>query len=110
MKVSAKTKTKPNPVSVEVEIPDGVDNLVKKYGQEVIGAAAKSAVVISLQAFMRRLIDKGKTVQEIQQAVAAWKPDVRTVVKQSAFEKASASFEKLSPQERAELMKKYGSK
>lgn len=106
MKVSAKTKEKPTPVTIEVAIPDGTDALVKAYGTEVVGTAAKGAIVISLQAFMRRMIEKGKTAAEIQEAAKTWKPDVRSVVKQSAFEKATASLDKLSPQERAELLKK----
>lgn len=106
MKVSAKTKEKPTPVTIEVNIPDGTDNLVKAYGTEVVGTAAKGAIVISLQAFMRRLIEKGKTPAEIQAEGSKWKPDVRTIVKQSAFEKASSSLDKLSPAERAELLKK----
>lgn len=106
MKVSAKTKAKPTPVTVEVAIPDGIDNLTKAYGPEVTGAAAKGAIVISLQAFMRRLIEKGKNQAEIQAEAAKWKPDVRTIVRQSAYEKASSSLDKLTPQERASLLKR----
>jgi len=38
--------------------------------------------------------------------VAAWKPDVRSIVKQSAFEKAASSLDKLSPEERKQLLAK----
>lgn len=110
MKVSAKTKAKPNPVTVEVNIPEGTDNLVKAYGTEVVGSAAQGAIIISLQAFMRRLIEKGKNAIEIQAEAAKWKPDVRTIVKQSALEKATAGLDKLSDEERKALFAKYAVK
>lgn len=106
MKVSAKTKEKPTPVTIEYPIPDTLEGLRKQFGDDVVTAAAKGAVIISLQSVMRRYIDKGKTQAEIQAEAAKWKPDVRTVVKQSAFEKAASSLDKLSVQERAELLKK----
>ena len=92
------------PVEVEIGIPDGVDALVKAYGAEVVGSAAKGAIVISAQAKMRTLLDKGKSQSEIQSEMASWRPDVRTIVKQSAFEKASTSIKSLSPEERKKLL------
>ena len=106
MKVAAKTKEKPTPVTVEVNIPDKLEDQRKAYGDEVVAAASKGAIVISLQAFMRRMIEKGKTPAEIQAEATKWKPDTRTIVKQSAFEKATSALDKLSPTERADLLKK----
>lgn len=108
MEVSAKTKAKPTPVKVQCKLLDAknIAELTKAVGEEVAFNAAKGAVVISLQAFIRRHIDKGTPQAEIQKAVDAWKPDVRSVVKASAFEKASSQLDKLSPQERAELLKR----
>lgn len=106
MKVQARTKDKPTPIEVNADIPEGVEALTKKFGIDVVAAAAKAQVVISLQAFMRRLIEKGKTVAEIQAEVDKWKPDVRTVVKMSPFERAAASLDKLSDEERKNLLKK----
>jgi len=104
MKVSAKTKDKPTPVTVEVTIPDSLAGLQETYGDAVVAAAAKGAIIISLQAFMRRHIEKGTASAELQREAAAWRPDVRTVVKQSALEKASSSIKQLSPEERAALL------
>src|SRR6266850_6697920 len=88
------------PVKVEVNIPDGVDALVKAFGADVVGGAAKGAIVIAAQARIRRFLDVGKTQGEIQKEMSTWRPDVRTVVAQSAFEKASGALDKLSPEER----------
>ena len=109
MQVSAKTKDKPTPVTVDYSLlgeKDTVAQLVEKFGEEVVGASARGAIVISLQAFMRRHIDKNADQATIQNAVAAWKPDVRSIVKQSAFEKAASSLDKLSPEERKQLLAK----
>lgn len=94
------------PVQAEVNIPDGTDALVKAFGTEVVGSAAKGAIVIAAQAYMRRLLDKGSSPADIQKAMTAWRPDVRTVVAQSAFEKASGALDKLSPEERKNLLAK----
>lgn len=109
MKVSAKTKEKPTPVTVEyaglaaeMKLPD----LQKNFGDEVVAAAAKGAIVISLQAFVRRMIDANKSQAEIQAEVIKWKPDTRSVVKQTAFEKATSVLDKLSPEERKQLLAK----
>lgn len=109
MKVSAKTKAKPTPVTVEYDVPSDLEALTKLFGKEVVSAHAGGSIVISLQAFIRRHISKGSTPQQIQEAAKAWKPDVRSAVKQSAFEKAASTIDKLSPQERAELLKKLQS-
>lgn len=106
MKVSAKTKAKPTPVVVDYNIPDDLPGLQKAFGDAVVAAAAKGAIVISLQAFIRRHIEKGTVVAEIQKAVTAWKPDVRSVVKQSALEKVSSNLDKLSPEDRKALLAK----
>lgn len=106
MKVSAKTKAKPTPVEVEFTLPATLPELQKAYGDELVYNAAKGAIVISLQAFMRRHIEKGSDQKTIQEAVKTWKPDTRTMVKMSAFEKVQSSLDKLTPEERKALLAK----
>ena len=123
MKVSAQVKkpvgevkdkdgkvTKPGaiaaPVEVEYAIGNTLPELAKQFGDEVVANAAKGAIIIALQAFVRRHIEKGTAPAEIQKEVTAWKPDVRTVNKQSAFEKASGALDKLTPEERKALLAK----
>lgn len=122
MKVTAQTKAKAaykdkegkdhpavaarGPVSVDYDIPDDIEGQRKKFGDAVVGAASKGSIVISLQAFVRRNLEKGSNAAAIQAEVAKWRPDVKTIVRQSALEKASSAVEKMSPTERAELLKK----
>lgn len=108
MKVTAKSKDKPA-ISVEVPIGTTLADLNKQFGEDVVTAHAKGALVITCQAFMRRLMSKGKSAAEVQAAMKDWKPDVRSGTKLSAMERAAQSVEKLSPTERAELLKKLQS-
>lgn len=114
---ATKLGVKSEPVSAEVNIPATLADKVKAFGEDVVNSAVEDSLVISVQALMRRMMqpktDKaGKvtapaaTKEAIQAAVTAWKPDVRSVVRQSAFEKATSSLDKLSPEERKELLAK----
>lgn len=116
MKISAKSG-KLAPVTVEVNIPATLADKVKLYSEDVVNSAAQDSLVISVQALMRRhmtdkvdktgkVVAKAKSAAEVQTLVTAWKPDVRSVVRQSAFEKASSSLDKLSPEERKALLAK----
>ena len=66
----------------------------------------QGSIVIALQSFIRRHIIKGTSQADLQKEVTAWKPDVRTIAKQTPFEKASSSVEKLSTEERKAMIAK----
>lgn len=117
--ISAETAKKlnitPSKVTTEVNIPDTLAEKVKLFGEEVVNSAASDALVINVQAGMRRMMvpkfDKaGKvttppsTTDQIVAWVKTWKPDVRTVVRQSAFEKAKSSLSVMSADERKALL------
>lgn len=87
------------------DMPADLASMTKAYGDSVVYAAARGAIVISIQALMRRAIDTGKKQPEIQAMVSGFKPDVRNVVKQSAFEKVTTNITKLTPEERKALLK-----
>lgn len=106
MKINAKTKKHPTPIAVDFDLPAGLDAKVKKFGADVVDAMAEDSIIINVQALVRRHIEKGVAPAEIQKAVAAWSPSVRTMIRQSAFEKASSSLDKLSPEERKQLLAK----
>lgn len=106
MKVAAKTKEKPTPVEVEYDFGAGLDGMIARFGKDVVEAHAEGALVISLQAFIRRHIDKGSASEAIQAAVSAWKPDVRSAVKMTALDKASSQIDKLSADDRKALLAK----
>lgn len=91
-------------VAVQFQLPTSLDAMVKAYSDAVVYAHAKGSIIISLQAGLRRMIEGGKSKEECQKFANEYKPDVRTVVKQSAFEKASGAIKSLSADERAKLL------
>lgn len=104
MQVSAKRKDDLEATVVEFDLPETLEAMTELYGAETVYTNAKGAIVISLQAFVRRLLDKNQTTEEIQAAVTAWRPDVKTVVKATAFEKATKALTNMSADERAALL------
>ena len=128
MKISSKTKAHPTPVVVDYDMPVGIDAKIAKYGKELIDAMAEDSLVINIQALMRRNMGSPevkevkdasgkvtvaakaavapKSQAEIQKLVSAWEPNVRNVTRQTAFEKAISSLDKLTPEERKQLLAK----
>ncbi len=103
MEISAKTAAHPEAVKASYDMPETYEGLVEKFGSEAVGSAARAQFVISLQAYMRRHIDK--PADELQSLVTNWAPDQRTpATKKSAFEKAKGALGSLSAEERAALL------
>lgn len=96
-------------VKVNFNLPGNLTDMVKAYTDPVVYAHAKGSIIISLQAGLRRMIEAGKSAAECQAFANSYKPDVRTVVKQSAFEKATSAAKSLSAEERAALLKQLQS-
>lgn len=104
MEISAKTKAGAT-VTVNYELPEDLAGLIAKYGEAVVFSNAKSALVIGLQALLRRNIDKPQ--EEVQAAVDAYVPGVRASgPRQSTFEKLQNSVGSLSEEEKKELIKR----
>ena len=104
MEISAKNKTGAN-VTVNYDLPTDLAGLTAKYGEAVVYSNAKSALVIGLQALLRRNIDKPQ--EEVQAAVDAYVPGVRASgPRQSTFEKLQNSVDSLSEEEKKELIKR----
>ena len=92
-------------VKFDYNVPDKLPEQVKAFGEDVVAAATQDSIVISLQAYARQMLKKGKPDAEIITAAKAWRPNVRNVIKQTAFEKASSAITSLSQEERAALLK-----
>lgn len=110
-------KVKDRSVTVEINIPETLAELTSEFGENVIAAAAIDSLVISAQAKMRSLMSpvtnkKGEVTREafsdeaIAVSMQAWRPDVKQVVRQTAFEKASGALDKLSLDERKALLER----
>lgn len=105
MKIQAKVGKEGTPVEVEFDLPEG-QALIDKYGVDLVTNKAHGALVIDIQAAMRRAISAGKSQEEIQALVSAWQPGVRgPVTKQTAFQKVTGALGSLSAEEKAELLR-----
>ena len=103
MDISFKTKEHPEAKTISYDLPESLEGLMEKYGEESVLNAARGSYVIALQSFCRRHIEKD--VDEIQALADAWNPNERAAaVKLSPFEKASKALGSLSAEERAELL------
>jgi hypothetical protein len=106
VEISFKTKEHPEARSFEYAMPESLEALVAKFGEEAVYGAAKGAIVINLQALARRHIEKSDA--EIQELATNWTPGERSApVAKSAAEKASSALSKLSEEERRELLQRY---
>lgn len=109
MEVSAKTKEHPEAVTVEYNIPDTLAGLVETFGEEVVVGNAIDSIVISLQAFIRRHIEKPQA--EVQALVAKWRPGERqAAVKKTPLERATAALAAMSDEDKTALLAKLRGK
>lgn len=108
MKVSAKTKDHPEPIEVDYDFAEGkgLKGLVEKFGEEVVYSRALSSLVIDLQALIRRHREKKDfDKSKLLEAVKAWKPTTVTTQRKPMVERLKDDVTKLSPEQRAELLK-----
>lgn len=114
IEVSAKRKDDANAVTVKYDLGATVEELVDQLGADIVATKARQSIIIDLQAFIRRQITpdkdgKTKSLDEIQAAVSAWKPDGRTTVKKTAAEKAQDAIKSMSDEDRKALLKQLKS-
>lgn len=89
---------------VKYDIPANVAEALDRFGEEIVYSRFRGSLVIDLQSFMRRQIEKdGADSATVQEAASSWKPGVRAAGKTTA-EKLSVLLGKLTPEERAEAL------
>lgn len=90
------------------DMPESLEALVAKFGEDAVYSNAVDSITISLQALGRRHIDKPDA--EIQALFDAWVPGTRgAVVRKSPFEKAQALVGGLNAEQRAALLAQLSS-
>jgi hypothetical protein len=95
--------------TAKYEMPDTVAGMTEKFGEDVVYSHVKRSLVIAIQAYMRPMIDAGKSAEEIQTAVTDWKPGVKKAAK-SPLERAREELTKMSPADRKALMSELRSR
>ena len=97
-------RTNGNSVTANWELGDTVAALQEQFGEDVIFSHVKRSLISAVQAFMRGMLDGGKSPEEIQAAVAEWKPGLRKAAK-SPLERAREEIARMSPADRTALAK-----
>lgn len=101
--VNAEVKEGPS-VQVEYDFGDNIEEANSLFGEAVVWAYAKRALVIAVQGHARGLLKSGKTVEEIQEAISTWKPGTPRP-KTSPEERLKAEWAKMSAEDRAALLR-----
>jgi len=103
MEIKFKSKDHPEVKSVTYGMPESLNDLVAKFGEQVVADAAVNNFTIALQAILRRNI--AETSEFLQNLADQWEPNQRTPgTKKSAIDKATTAISKLTPEERAALL------
>lgn len=101
--VKAKIGKDGKPVVVKFDFGANMEEAADKYGDEIVFSYYKANATVCIQDVIRSGIKAGKSAQEIQKAVSAWVPGIKRRGK-SKSEKMKDDFQKLSEEEKAELL------
>lgn len=108
MTVTAKTEKaehKGRVVSTRYDFGSNLDEAVEKFGEAVVYGVFLDQATIRLQAMLRRCIADEVADKEIAAKVEAWKMTVGGRERKSAAEKVNDLLGKMSPEQKAELLK-----
>lgn len=93
--------------TVNYDIPDNIEDAIKRFGEEVVHSRFAASLTIDLQSFVRTQIQKdGATPATIQTAVDAWVPGVRKRGK-TGEERLREALAAMPAEERLALLAPY---
>lgn len=90
-------------VEAQYDFGDSLQDMSDKFGEDVVFSNAKQNIRITLQAMIRRMIQKGETEETIQDAVSAHVPGVGGQ-KADPVDKFKQKWQNLSSEERERLL------
>ena len=96
-------------LTVSYDFGDNLQDAVAKFGEDVVFSNMQQSMKISLQALIRRGIDKATEDEAIIAQAAAWKPGVASQRAADPVASITAKWAALTPEARAELLKKLKS-
>jgi len=114
--VTAKTPDSGRELTVSFNYGANLQDMTSKFGEAIVYSQAQANIRINLQALLRRhmvdTFDKegkktadAKSDVELRELVAGWKPGMAARARKSPKDKLAALLEKISPDERAALLK-----
>ena len=105
MTVNARTTKSERVVSASYDFGATLAESVELFGENVVHGVFIDQAVIRLQALLRRCIEDEVGDKDIEAKVAAWKMTVGGRERKSAAEKVQDLLGKMSPAQKAELLK-----
>lgn len=92
-------------ITVSYDFGDNLQHAVELFGEEVVFTNAIQSMKITLQALMRRGIDKELPDETIAAQAAAWKPGVTAQRTSDPAATVLAKWQQMTPEKKAELLK-----
>jgi hypothetical protein len=86
---------------VNYDFGEDVNEAVEKFGAEVVHTNFIAQAKVRAQAIMRDLMEKGKTDEEIQNEINAWKPGIQRARTVDALATVQTKFNTMSDEEKA---------
>ena len=105
MDVKAKApKANNREITVSMNIPEKLSELVEAFGEEVIADAASRNLCIQAQGYIRQMLEAGRTDEEIIDAASKWVPGTKRDTLSTLVAKAKT----MSAEERKVLLAALG--
>jgi glutaminase len=86
------------------DFKETAEEAIGAFGAEVVHSNFIRASKVTAQAAMRRLLEAGKTEEEVQSAMDAWRPGVALERSIDPLAATLAKFGKLTPEEQAKFI------
>ena len=96
-------------VTTNYDFGADLDEMVQKFGKDVVFSNARSQMKISLQALIRRGIEAGQDEQSIVANAQGWIPGVQSERKSDPISLITAKWGQLDEEAKREMLKKLKS-
>jgi len=93
-------------VTVPYDFGANLQDMVSKFGEEVVFTNARQSMKITLQALIRRGIETGQPEDSIKAQAQAWIPGVQQERKSDPISLITQKWGQLSEADRKEMLKK----
>jgi len=104
MQITAKKDGKS--ATIEYDFGVNLSEMTEKFGEDVVFTNARKSFVITAQAAMRRMIDVGKSDEEIQEKMKLWKPGVALERTTDPVAALMRSWGSMNDKQKAEILAK----
>lgn len=91
---------------ITYDFGENLDDCADKFGAEVVFSNAVRNFKIDAQAAMRRMLEAGKSQEEIAEAMSTWKPGVRMERQIDITGAFLSKWKDMTDEERQEMLEK----